>query len=204
LSSSSSVKQMSLTTLFGTTGSAKAQASLARLLTRGSIGYNIVTWPEFKEFLTDVGWTVGQPTKQSVKQSVLQQSSSLRARLIDRLRPHSITVAADGWTNVNHEKVTNVCLIADGVAYYWCSIVNQHDRNDAEWMADRLCTLPWLNSLSGSSLSSTLRWPLLGTSISAMHSRGTHRTSLHLFLTRRASRMPFAQRRSGLLTTTNH
>jgi hypothetical protein len=54
----SSSRQTSLATLFGTTGSAKAQASLARLLTRGSLGYNMVTWPEFKEFLSDVGWTV--------------------------------------------------------------------------------------------------------------------------------------------------
>jgi hypothetical protein len=69
---------------------------------------------------------------------MIQQSQDLRSRLIQRLLTKPITVAADGWTNVRQEKVTNVCLIAEGVAYYWCSIVNTHEKNDAEWVAARL------------------------------------------------------------------
>jgi hypothetical protein len=137
-SSTSSSKQSSLTTLFGAVGSNRAQASLARLLTQSSIGVNVVSTAEFKEFMHDVGWTMALPTRLSLKTSMLQQSRDLRARLVERLRSSPLTVAVDGWTNVRHEKVTNVILIAQGVAYYWCSIVNSHEKNDAGWMADRL------------------------------------------------------------------
>jgi hypothetical protein len=29
------------------------------------------------------------------------------------------TVAIDGWTNVQHDKVINVLPVTNGVAYYW-------------------------------------------------------------------------------------
>jgi len=124
--------------IFGVASSPNIQASLTRLLTRTSIGFRIVSTPEFKEFLCSLGWTVGLPTRQSLKVSMMQQSKELRSRLIQRLLHKPITLAADGWTNVRQDKVTNICLIAEGVAYYWCSIVNSLEKNDAAWLAARL------------------------------------------------------------------
>ena len=130
--------QLTLTKMLGAAVAPKALASLTRFLTRASIGFCVVEMPEFKEFLADLGWTVGLPTPKSSKLSMLQQSRDLRNRLVQRLLFKPITVAVDGWTNVKQEKVTNVCLIAGGIAYYWCSIVNTHEKNDAEWVATRL------------------------------------------------------------------
>ena len=48
----------------------------------------------------------------------------VRDQVIDRLRLcKGVTVALDGWTNVRHDKVINLCPVGRGVAYYWDSIV---------------------------------------------------------------------------------
>ena len=130
--------QPSVATLFAVAASQGSHATLARLLTITSIGFRIVETEEFKEFLRELGWTVGLPTRKCLKASMFKQSHELRSNLIRRLASKPITVAADGWTNVRQKKVTNVCLLADGVAYYWCSIVNTHEKNDAKWVAARL------------------------------------------------------------------
>ena len=48
----------------------------------------------------------------------------VRAQVIDRLRLcKGLTVAIDGWTDVRHGKVINLCSVGRGVACYWDSIV---------------------------------------------------------------------------------
>lgn len=42
-----------------------------------------------------------------------------------------VTLALDGWTNVNHNKVTNLILLSGGRAYYWKSVVNSLEHNTA-------------------------------------------------------------------------
>ena len=69
----------------------------------------------------------------------------MRSDLASRLQHAIISIAADGWTNVRHQKVTNVVLMQNGAAYYWRSIVNVSDRNTAEWLAEHL--LPILQTL---------------------------------------------------------
>lgn len=49
-----------------------------------------------------------------------------------------VSVCIDGWTNVKHEKVTNIIPICNNVAYYWTSIVNSSEHNTADWLYDRL------------------------------------------------------------------
>ena len=56
-----------------------------------------------------------------------------------------VTVALDGWTNVNHEKVTNIVLLCGGRAFYWRSIVNASEHNTAAWLHDAV--VPVLNEL---------------------------------------------------------
>ena len=36
---------------------------------------------------------------------------------------HGVTIGVDGWTNVRHDKVINICPVGRGVAYYWNSVV---------------------------------------------------------------------------------
>jgi hypothetical protein len=42
-----------------------------------------------------------------------------------------VTLALDGWTNVNHHKVTNLVLLNQGRAYFWSSVQNDSRHNTA-------------------------------------------------------------------------
>ena len=69
-------------------------------------------------------------------------AQQLRDSLVKELqaycRSSPITIAIDGWSNVNMTKVTNVVLLCDGQAYYWCSIVNSSNHNTAAWLCTAL------------------------------------------------------------------
>lgn len=58
-----------------------------------------------------------------------------RAELLTLLTESTapVSLAVDGWTNVRQDKVTNLVLMHNGVAYYWCSITNVIERGTAEW-----------------------------------------------------------------------
>jgi hypothetical protein len=137
-SSTSTTTQAKITTLFGTAHTKHAVAALARLCAQSSIAHNVLDSPEFKQFLDCLGWNSAHPTRESLRSSILELASDLRDQLVSRLHSAPLTVAADGWTNVRHEKVTNVVLCSQGVAYYWCSIVNATERNDAVWLSEQL------------------------------------------------------------------
>jgi hypothetical protein len=48
----------------------------------------------------------------------------VRKRVIAALQPSpGVTVGIDGWTNVRHEKVINLCPVVGGIAFYWDSVV---------------------------------------------------------------------------------
>ena len=66
----------------------------------------------------------------------------IRQKLIDLLKNdnYNSTMAIDGWTNVRHNKVTNVMLIVPllSQAFYWKTIENESDFNTAEWNTEKL------------------------------------------------------------------
>ena len=45
-------------------------------------------------------------------------ANEMRGDIIRKLTGRAITVAIDGWTDVNKTKVTNVVLLTGGTAYY--------------------------------------------------------------------------------------
>ena len=122
-----------------------ALASLARAFAHSSIAYRVVETEEFREFLRCVGWKGSLPSRQSLSSSVLAEADTLRSELAVKFENAVLSLAVDGWTNVRHEKVTNIVPILDGVAFYWRSLVNSAERNTAEWLAANI--LPVLHSL---------------------------------------------------------
>lgn len=142
---SASRSSNSISGLFAAQRKGGATSALTRLLAVCSLPHNVVEYPEFSEFLTAVGWTERQPSRRVLAAERLQQAAQLRDSVGTKLAHSVVTIACDGWTNVQHNKVTNVVLIVNGVAYYWCSIVNAEERNTAEWMASAL--LPIFHTL---------------------------------------------------------
>ena len=113
---------------------------LARALIMGGVAYRFVESACFREFLTSMKWRGVLPSREAIKNSMVAQSVELRAQLVSLLqsRPEPVSIALDGWTNVQHNKVTNIVLLAGGRPYYWVSIVNEMESNTAEWMFEKL------------------------------------------------------------------
>lgn len=97
---------------------------------------------------------IALPAREAVQTAQLQHAQKLKSELIGKLqsfcRSSPITVAMDGWSNVNMAKVTNVVLLCGGHAYYWCSIVNSRHHNTAAWLRDQLVEV--MQRLQGSGL----------------------------------------------------
>jgi hypothetical protein len=138
VSESASKKQRNIVSMMSTFDPQRATSSLVAFLAQHSLGHNIVESSSFRRFLRDVGWTAPMPSRTAMRLNTSAQASSLRVRLIARLQQGPITIATDGWTNVRHEKVTNVILIVNGMAFYWCSIINVTEKNTAEWLCERM------------------------------------------------------------------
>lgn len=117
--------------------------ALAMLFARCSFAHQIVEFDEFMNAAQAIrSSTCPFPDRRQLKAAVLAEAQSLRGRVIRQLRifcrSSPISVAIDGWTNVNTAKVTNVVLMCGGEAYYWCSIVNGSHHNRAVWLRDPL------------------------------------------------------------------
>jgi hypothetical protein len=107
---------------------------------KNGIAHRVVQTPSFSALLAALGWRGAPPTRRSLREALLAHATDLRARLISRLRNSqtAVSVAIDGWTNVRHDKVTNVLVLQGGQAFYWCSITNDAESNTADWLASRL------------------------------------------------------------------
>ena len=52
------------------------------------------------------------------------RAHEVKMKVVSRLQVcRGVTVGVDGWTNVRHDKVINLCPVGRGVAYYWSSVV---------------------------------------------------------------------------------
>ena len=102
--------------------------ALAALFARCSWAHQAVDFPEFLAVIIAArSSTCPPPNRHQLRQSQLDLAQNLRTRVVRQLRCYCrtspLTVAIDGWTDVNSSKVTNVVILCGGVAYYWCSIV---------------------------------------------------------------------------------
>ena len=54
----------------------------------------------------------------AVKHDTVTQAVGIKQTIIRRLQmpEKHVTIAVDGWTNVRHDKVTNIVLLCDGTA----------------------------------------------------------------------------------------
>jgi hypothetical protein len=135
-----------ITTLFAKRGQAAILGAFVRWLAVSSIAHNAAESDECRDFLLTMGWTGALPSRNTLRVERARQAEELRDILGSKLAHRVVTLACDSWTNVQHSKVTNVVVIVDAQAFYWCSIVNAEERNTAEWMAARL--LPIIQKLT--------------------------------------------------------
>jgi hypothetical protein len=118
--------------------------ALAVAFADNSIAYAVVETASFRNLLSTLGWRGSFPSRESLRAAVLDRGQAVRTNIAALLKNAVVTLAADGWTNVRQQKVTNVVLMVHGKAYYWCSIINNAE-NTAVWLAQQL--LPLIHSL---------------------------------------------------------
>ena len=117
--------------------------ALSAFFGRCTIAHHIIEFPEMLALANAIrSSTCPLPSRYLLRQGIIDFAQSLRSRVVRQLRCYCrsspLTVAIDGWTNVNTSKVTNVVILCGGVAYYWCSIVNGLNHNTALWLRDPL------------------------------------------------------------------
>jgi hypothetical protein len=66
-----------------------------------------------------------------IRSTSISLAKNYREEIIKRLKGGPVTLALDGWTNVSGHKVTNMCLLHAGKAYFWRSISNPDAHNTA-------------------------------------------------------------------------
>jgi len=109
----------------------------ALFMASNHISHNVISTPSFIAFIAAVrSSTAALPTRKSIGVNITSLAAEMRANLWHRMKASKTPVAfaMDGWTNVQHVKVTNILLIVDGVAFYWCSITNKSNKNSADWL----------------------------------------------------------------------
>ena len=134
-------KQQSLELSFGTAANKSFHRCLASLFVRANIPFHLVEKRVFKELAALLRGTPVAPscTRKTLAKHVPHSARSYREMLVEQLKrwDDPVTIAIDGWTNVNHTKVNNMMLIARGRAFYWKSVVNNGEHNTARWMSEQ-------------------------------------------------------------------
>jgi Protein of unknown function (DUF 659)/hAT family C-terminal dimerisation region len=130
-------------------------SALAGVFGHFSWAHRLIELPEFYEMAMALRSSdCPLPSRHQLRAAQLTLAQSLRSRVVRQLRNYCrsspLTIAIDGWTNVNTSKVTNVVILCGGVAYYWCSIVNSSHHNTALWLRDPLVSV--LNSIKAEGL----------------------------------------------------
>lgn len=136
-------EQPSIQRCFSAQNNAVVRPALAELFASCSWAHHCIEWPQFIAALEAYrSSTVRLPSRATLRQDILDLAQQMRASVVGRLRgycrSYPLTIAIDGWTNVRHDKVTNVMILCGGVAFYWCSIVNVSSRNTALWIHEPL------------------------------------------------------------------
>ncbi len=119
------------------------RVATSTLFARFSWPHHAVDSPEFAQFIEAARHSsCPGPSRYQLGQDHLTHVQHLRTLVVRQLksccRASPLSIAVDGWTNVNSAKVTNVVILAGGNAYYWCSIVNGSHHNTAVWLTGPL------------------------------------------------------------------
>jgi hypothetical protein len=90
-----------------------------------NIPFSLIASPSFHKALNSYRQTAAlPPTRRELSSQVFDNVREMKPEVLNRLRAcPGVTVGMDGWTNVRHQKVINLVPVANGVAYYWDSVI---------------------------------------------------------------------------------
>jgi Protein of unknown function (DUF 659)/hAT family C-terminal dimerisation region len=142
-------KQPSLHASLAVQATKTLPTSLAVYFARANLPLHLTEVPAFKEMALALRSTnaAALPSRRKLTRNMMKEAKHYRELVIKQLKDwdEPVTVAIDGWTNVNHAKVTNMLLLAKGKSFFWKSIVNSAEHNTAKWLSEQF--IPRLNAI---------------------------------------------------------
>jgi hypothetical protein len=143
VSTMSSSKYLSQSSPSHTDLKANAVQAMVKFFTVCNIPFRVVDQPVFRSFMQCLlEFQTGEivMNRHRLQEHTLIEYDSLRRALLNKLSQplHFTTLALDSYTNVNRDKVTNIMLISNGIAYYYTSLFNLTEANTTHWVTSRL------------------------------------------------------------------
>ena len=141
LSASQTHTQPSIADSFSKAHDAVRDAAIAECFAIHSLPLSLIESPYFLSMIDNCRTSRSVlPTRKTLRIEQRALHDQRRLQLLDVLSSPQVcaTIAIDGWTNVRHDKVTNILPIVEGRAYYWAGVVNSNEKNDARWLCSNI------------------------------------------------------------------
>jgi len=127
-----------------TTDEGRLRRATTELFAVHSLPHNLLSADEFKEFIKVVRETTSPvPGRERLRSDIITQGKATVERVYQVLSRCVLpcTIVLDGWTNVRHNKVSNI-LLCDGNSTYFCfSHENSEEKNDVKHLKETLVPL---------------------------------------------------------------
>lgn len=136
-------KQLLLTDSIKNANNSTLVKVMAETFAHLDLPFQLVERPEFITMMDHIKLTNCRlPTRFAMAIATTSVAQDIQKNVLVELalasRSSPVTIAVDGWTNVRHDKVTNVIALCNNSAYYIQSLVNTTQKNTATWMYERL------------------------------------------------------------------
>ena len=121
--------------------------------------------PYFAQMLQAVRASPGFPlvlSRHRIRNDLLRKHKQMKQQLVSYLRGQCapVSLVLDGWTNVNHAKVTNILLVSPGKAYNSAAASSNHPphRHSTRIPNTRSCALDHCAEHAEQQLQQRLPW----------------------------------------------
>lgn len=109
--------------------------SFALAFAKNSLPYSLIKNNLFIKALHSINNNF-KLSKSKLKEFMMLEGNRINENILNMLSVNEdpVTIALDGWTNVRSNKVTNILLICSGISYFYTSIENKDNLNNANWL----------------------------------------------------------------------
>jgi len=129
-------KQSTLEQSLARASRTELDAAIARMFATHSLPHRLSDSPEFQDVLSAARKTTAlAPSTHRVRSTILSEAEMIQRKVVAYLRDSGpCTIVLDGWTNVRHNKVTNLLLADSRTAFFFYSVENSDEKNDVPYL----------------------------------------------------------------------
>lgn len=142
------LKQQTIINTIKTSGNPSFEKSIAICFAKHSLPLRLTESIEFRNMLTSFrNSTSDIPHRKLLSTLQSKVAIEIRDNFLNNCLQNDqpISLALDSWTNVNHNKVTNILILSNCKPFFFQSIENRYERTTADWMYHTLT--PYIQQL---------------------------------------------------------